>query len=267
MKRFHLSAFLISVLLLTVWNDSVVAVFASGEPPSAQNTTTASAVVVPAGVSHLGFTIQALVKNVNVKEGDEVKAGQALVVLDMPDLEYAVAAAEAALRSAQSNAELQRYKRVKDIRNGRVFWDVVPPEVRQIADAQVASTQAVLEIAQASLAQGTLTAPYDGTVADINVTPGESVQSGQVVLTLATLDTLQIETTDLSERDITNVNIGDLANIFVGALNANLDGKVIGISPIADRVGGDVVYKVTIALEKPPAGLLWGMTAEVTIGK
>jgi hypothetical protein len=93
------------------------------------------------------------------------------------------------------------------------------------------------------------------------------VQENQVVVTLATLNALQLETTDLSERDITKVEIGAPVNIFIEALNENFTGKVIGISPIADNVGGDVVFKVTIAFEKQPENLLWGMTAEVTIGE
>jgi hypothetical protein len=40
---------------------------------------------------------------------------------------------------------------------------------------------------------------------------------------------------------------------------------VVSISPIADTVGGDVVFKVTITFDNQPADLLWGMTAEVTI--
>jgi len=34
---------------------------------------------------------------------------------------------------------------------------------------------------------------------------------------------------------------------------------------LAGTVGGDVIFKVTIALDERPKGLLWGMTAEVTI--
>ena len=98
-----------------------------------------------------------------------------------------------------------------------------------------------------------------------SVIPGEFVPSDQAVVTLATLNALQVETTDLSERDIPNVHIGDSANIFVEALNKNISGKVIGISPIANTVGGDVVFKVTIAPDTQPEGLLWGMTAEVEI--
>jgi len=267
MKRFYGSTLLGVTVILTVWISPTSVLFASGSHAPAQETVTASAVVVPAQVSRMGFITSALVKEVAVKEGDTVQAGQTLVVLNTPELEYAVVAAEAALRSAQANAEIQRYKRVKDRRNGRVFFDVVPPEVRRIADAQVQQAQAALEIAQGYLAQDTLLAPYNATVASIDVIPGEFVQQNQVVVTLATLASLQLETTDLSERDITNVKIGDPANILVGALNANLSGKVIGISPIANTVGGDVVYKVTIAFDQQPENLLWGMTAEVTIGE
>jgi hypothetical protein len=41
----------------------------------------------------------------------------------------------------------------------------------------------------------------------------------------------------------------------------------VGIAPKADIVGGDVVFKVTIAFDEQPQGALWGMTAEVTIGE
>ena len=197
-------------------------------------TVVASAVVVPAQTSKMAFLSSAPVKEVTVKEGDEVNLGQTLVVLNVPELEYDVRASEAALRSAQANAEIQRYNRVKDRRNGRVFFDVVPPEVRQKADAEVVSAQAALEIPQAGLAQSVLVAPYDATVASINVVPGEYVQQHQVVMTLATLNNLQLETTDLSERDITKVKIGSPVNIFIEASNENINGKVIVISPRAN---------------------------------
>ena len=228
-------------------------------------TVVASAVVVPAQISKMAFLLSAPVKEVAVNEGDEVTSGQTLVTLDVPELEYGLIASEAVLRSAQANAEIQKYRRVKDRRNGRVFFDVVPPEVRQKADAEVVSAQAGLEVTQAGLARSVLVAPYNATVASVNVVSGEYVQQNQVVMTLATLNNLQLETTDLSERDITKVRVGSSVNIFIEASNENIHGKVIGISPRADIVGGDVVFKVTIAFDKQPQNLLWGMTAEVTI--
>jgi RND family efflux transporter MFP subunit len=261
MKLSRIFSFLVLIsLLITSIQPAYVA------SASAQESVSASAVVVPVQVTELGFVLSTLVKEIMVKEGEPVQAGQTLASLDAPESQYSVAAAEAALRSAEAEARVQSYRRVKDRRNGRVFFDVVPPEVRQVADAKVQQAQAALEVIQASLAQNTLIAPHDGTIASVNVVPGEFVQLGQVVLTLATLDQFQIETTDLSERDIASVHLGDTVNISLEALNTSINGSVIGISPIADTVGGDIVFKVTIALEEQPEGLRWGMTAEVIIG-
>jgi len=259
MQRFYWSTLLSLTVILALLVKPVSA--AQGGP------VVASAVVVPSQISKLAFLTSALVKEVSVKEGDEVTAGQALVVLNTPEAEYNILAAEAALRSALGEEKVQSYRRVKDRRNGKVFFDVVPPEAREIAHTRVQQAQALLEVAQASLAQATLTAPYDATVASVNVGPGEYVNQNQVVLTLATLNTLQLETTDLSERDVTNVKIGAPVTIFIEALDETISGEVVGISPIADTVGGDVVFKVTITFDDQPQRLLWGMTAEITIGE
>jgi hypothetical protein len=74
-----------------------------------------------------------------------------------------------------------------------------------------------------------------------------------------------VETTDLSEREITKIRLGAPVTISIEALNQEFPGKVIGLSPRANTVGGDVVFKVTIAFDTQPQSLLWGMTAEVTI--
>ena len=270
MKRFCWSA-LSMIVILSVLAIPVLA--APNHNVSAQKTVIASAVVVPAQVSQLGFLISGIAREVPVREGDSVKAGQTLIILDTPNLEFTVAEAEAALRFAQAQAEIRSNEIIKkfliiyrrDTTLVKKLRLSVPHEMIEMANADVQQAQASVEIAQANLAQGTLIAPYDGIVASVSVIPGEFVQSDQAVVTLATLNTLQVETTDLSERDISNVHIGDVANIFVEALNKKIHGKVTSISPIADTVGGDVIFKVTTDLDEQPQGLLWGMTAEVEI--
>jgi RND family efflux transporter MFP subunit len=232
---------------------------------SAQASVTASAVIVPARVAQLGFLISGIAREVPVKEGDRVKAGQPLIVLDTPDLEFAVVEAQAALRSVQSYADLQKYRRIENRRHGKIFYDVIPVIYRQRADARVQQAQMALQLAEIDLAESTLTVSFDGIVTSLSVRPGEFVPSDQAVVTLATLDELQLETTDLSERDITKVKVGAPVDILIEALNENVPGKVISISPRANTVGGDVVFKVTIAFDEQPEKALWGMTAEVTI--
>ena len=226
-----------------------------------------SAVVVPVQVARLSFTISGLVKEITVKKGDKVQIGQSLVVLDTPELEFAVMAADAAYRSASINAELQDADRVRVVNenSGRVTFVNLPYELKQKAKLKAAQMLAVLDGAKANLASGTLTAPFNGTVASVDIIPGGLVQSGQVVLTLASLNDLQIETTDLSERDISRVKIGQSVNVYVEALDVTVPGKVILISPVSKTVGGDVVFPVTIKLDEQPKGLLWGMTTEVEI--
>lgn len=259
MKRFYGSALLGLILLL-----SSVAVPAAA---AQSGTVTASAVVAPAQTFRLSFLTSALIEEVTVQEGDHVTAGQTLATLNTPDLEYNVTAAQEAFRSAQTNANLQRHARVRDYRNGRKFWDPVPAEVWQKAQAQADGAQAAVEEAQAVLALTTLVAPQDAVVTSVDAIPGQLVQQGQVVMTLATLDQLQLETTDLSERDIAKVKAGAPVDISIEALNETFTGRVISISPRADTVGGDTVFKVMIAFDEQPQDLLWGMTAEVTINE
>lgn len=232
----------------------------------AGSSVTASAVIVPAQVAELGFLNTAIIREVNVHQGDAVKAGEPLASLNTPELEYAVTAAEASYRSAQSYADLQRYRTVQKYdRRGHKYLVTEPREVVQKGDALAARAQASLEIAQATLAQSTLLAPFDADVVKVHVVPGELVQLDQTVVTLATLDNLQIETTDLSERDIARIQVGQTATVFVDALGAEFSAHVIAIAPRAETLGGDVIYKVTLAFDEQPVGLLWGMTAEVTI--
>jgi RND family efflux transporter MFP subunit len=200
----------------------------------------------------------------DVKEGDKVSAGQKLIVLDAPNLEFAVTGAQAALRSAQDYAFLQHYARKTLIGSKFVSLNGAP-ELRQKADSQVVQAQAALDSAQAAVAQATLTAPYDGTVVSLNVVPGELVQPGQVVAVIGDLTHMQVETTDLSEREIASVQIGQTASVTLKAFNQALTGKVIGIAPIGEESKGDIVYKVTIGLDHQPDGLLWGMSGDVDI--
>jgi HlyD family secretion protein len=134
------------------------------------------------------------------------------------------------------------------------------------AQAEADRAQALLDSANAILAaQSSLVAPFDGTIVGVEVSAGETVVPGGVVITLGDLSRFQVETDDLSERDVPRVHIGQNANIFIEALNQEFPGKVTDVSRVSSTVGGDVVFKVTIDLDQQPQGLLWGMSADVKI--
>jgi RND family efflux transporter MFP subunit len=213
----------------------------------------ASATIVPLKKAELSFANVGRVKAVDVKVGDQVTAGQVLVELDTTLLEARVKEAEANLQVAQVQVNYLK----------RVGTDEVHLESAQ---AEADRAQALLDSANTTLAtQSTLVAPFDGTVAVVDISPAETVVPGRVIVTLGDFSKLQVETKDLSERDVPRVKIGQTASIFIEALNQEFPGKVIEISRISSTVGGDVVFKVTIDLDEQPQGLLWGMSADVKI--
>jgi HlyD family secretion protein len=110
-----------------------------------------------------------------------------------------------------------------------------------------------------------LRAPFSGTVTELYIHEGEWVTPGQPLVLLSDLQHIRVETTDLSERDVPKVEVGQLVTVLIKALNEEATGHVSEIAPLAETLGGDVVYKTTIALDALPAGLRAGMSVEVQI--
>ena len=216
----------------------------------------ASAEVVPAQETLLSFVIPGPIKEVNVEEGSAVEAGQTLATLSSPDLEYGIVQAKDAVNKAEFDYQYWKLPR----RQGNQIVERGP-----VAAQELETTRRSLDTAYAELSQTELVAPFAATVVSVSVKPGEFVQAGQVVLVLAKLDNLRVETTDLSELNVASVKIGQAATVHVDALDKEISGVVTAISPISDKIGGDVVFKVTIELNEQPRELLWGMSADVEI--
>ena len=140
------------------------------------------------------------------------------------------------------------------------------PDKLRLAEARRTNAENQLAAAQATLDQLTISAPFSGVVSQVNFHSGEWVVAGQPILTLADVAHLRVETSDLSERDVPRVSLGQPVTVFVKALNQTLSGQVSLIAPLADRLGGDVVYKITIELDTQPAELRGGMSVEVLFG-
>ena len=231
----------------------------SNNQSNQSNSVSASAVVVPVRDTQLSFPATGRVTDVNVKVGDVVKKGQVLVELDTSILKAKVKEAEANL--AYAEIQLKYLIRVAGCRIG-----CAPTEERlEVAENDIAHAQALLDSAKAVLAsQSALTAPFDGTIVSVDISPAETVVPGQVVMVLGDLSSYHVETTDLSERDVNSVQVGNSAKVFIEALNEELNGKVVDIDRIGTTLGGDVVFTVTIALDHQPDGLLWGMSADAS---
>jgi multidrug resistance efflux pump len=165
---------------------------------------------------------------------------------------------------AQANLDLAN----ATLKNAQVYLaaltgGTVPPDASGAALLQLKQDQLAVQTAQEDLDGTRLIAPFSGEVAAVTASVGDYVSPGQIILVISDVNHMHIETTDLSERDVPEVKLGQVATVSIKALNQNVSGKVSAISPTADTLGGDVVYKVVILLDTIPSNLLAGMSVDV----
>ena len=134
-----------------------------------------------------------------------------------------------------------------------------------VAMARLNNAEASLAAAQALSDDLEVSAPFDGTISELNINESEWIAPGQPALLLADLENLRIETTDLSEIDVSRIKVGDTVIITFDALpEIGSTGTVVRISPKASA-GSGVNYTVVIEMQEIPDQLRWGMTAFVDI--
>jgi len=120
----------------------------------------------------------------------------------------------------------------------------------QIADAeaQVAQAQAGLEQAQLALERATLRAPFDGVVAQVNVTAGEMASAGLPAAVLLDVSRFHVAAR-VDEIEVGRLAEGQVAQVTLDALpGVVLTGTVERIAPVATPESGVVYYDVTIRL-------------------
>ena len=149
-------------------------------------------------------------------------------------------------------------------REFEAYRDGPDPDAVAMAEARLKNAESRLNVARIELDGISLSAPISGSTVAVDIIPGDTVLPGQVVITLADLTELHVETTDLSERDVVQVSDGQEVVVYIEALDMDVSGTVVRISPQSEVVGGDVVYTVVIELDDQPANLRWGMTVEVS---
>ncbi len=135
-----------------------------------------------------------------------------------------------------------------------------------IAEAQVAQAQASVEQARLALENATLTAPFDGVIAAVNVRPGE-LAAGSALPAIVLIDPSRFHIdVKVDEVDIGHVREGQSVEVRLDALpEARLTGHIERIAPVAQVAGGVVSYDVTIVIEPTTEPLRAGMTATANI--
>jgi len=239
-------------------------------PPSVSETLSGTGYVVAQRQAAVSSKATGRLKELLVREGDTVKAGQVIGVLENDDLiaqvreqEANIQLSEARLKSAQ--AELveagQRKERVVQAaktgavsaaerdealaRHSRLAADVAAQE------AAIRLARAQLNRAQVELGYTEIVAPFDGTVLTKNADVGEivapfgsSTNARAAVVTIADMSSLEVEA-DISESNIAKVRVGQEAEITLDSYPEKIyRGVVSKVVPTVNRAKGTVLTKI-----------------------
>lgn len=192
----------------------------------------------------------------NVEEGDKVKAGEILAILDNSDIRADLDYAKAGLLAARADsveASINLNRQLGLIKADATTQDVVDAVTaaydRAVANMQV--RRASIRSVEVALENTIIRAPFDGTVltknADVGemVTPFASASSSKgAVVTIADMSSLEVEA-DVSESNIYKVKFGQPCEIVLDAYpGVKYQGYVKKIVPTADRSRATVLTKI-----------------------
>jgi RND family efflux transporter MFP subunit len=223
----------------------------------------------------IGARVPGRVQGLFIEEGQKVKKGQLLAVIEHNDIDAQLETRTAMILRAKSElaetrADLAEKQRKASRASRLASKGTISTEEAEQLDAAAQMTQARLSALEAgikyqeALAQETretlknmeIVAPFDGTVVKKDAEVGEMITGGgmgsglsigrSAVATLANLNLMDVET-DISENMLSRIGIGQPAEISVSAVpDKRYQGRLRQIIPISDRARGTVKVMVEI---------------------
>ena len=236
-----------------------------------------------------------------VEEGQSVRQGDLLLVIDPTQYEAAVQRSEAALAEArarevqartdysQAQRDADRLSQLKErtedlITDQEVEQAVTLAEVKksfwEAAEHGVSMARAAVSEARDRLDKTVIRAPMSGRITRLAVEEGETAivgtmnNPGSLLLTVADLSEMEA-VIEVDETDVPEISIGDSASVEIDAFpNRRFTGRVtkIGNSSIrpvsavsASTSEQAIDFEVRIALEEPPEGIRPDLSATADV--
>ncbi len=176
--------------------------------------------------------------------GQEVREGDLLVTLAVPETEARVRQAQAQLAEASRAAERERTLVAKGVN---------APDAQRDAEDRLRFAQAQLAEAEALLAHASIHAPFAGVVTEKQVLPGDLATPGLPLLALESTAHLRAEGT-IPEHLATRLHIGDTLAVLVDEQPAPVAGRIEELSASADSISRSTLAKIALPAGRARSG-------------
>jgi len=209
--------------------------------------------------------VMGVVTSISVREGDFVKAGQVLLIIDDRDAAQRVHAANMAVESANQNKSLadktwQRYKNLYDEKAlTRQEMDQIETQ-KKVAEAEYERIKAMAEEAATYLSFARVTTPISGRITEKHIDAGSMATPGMPLLVIEGGGSSYIEAS-IDAGLGAKVKKGMVAEAIVETMDRPLPGKIREVFPSVDPLSRTFTVKVEIR----NASLRSGLFARVRI--
>jgi HlyD family secretion protein len=204
----------------------------------------------------IGSTVTGRVAQVQVREGAQVRRGETLIVLETDELSAAEAQAVASERQAEATLQATRatLARAEQLVKQNFYSAAQLDEARRavdVAQAQQGAARAAVVAARARLEQARIEAPAAARVLARMVEPGQIVQPGKALMSLALAGPTQL-VAQVDERFLDQLQVGQLATVVSDAFaSVRFQARVLSIAPLVDAQRGAVEIKFSLNKEAP----------------
>jgi len=200
----------------------------------------------------LSFSGMGTVERILVSEGERVRKGQLLAVLNSGTVQNSYNATKSTLRQAQD-----AYDRLKPLHEKGSLTDIAWIEV----ETGLEQAKAMEAIARKSVEDCNLYAPINGVISSRSIEVGVNVMPGLSAFKLVSIDEVNVNVS-ISENEIGNVKIGQTAAITVSALdNQEYKGVVDKKGVEANQISR--TYPIKIKIGNTKSELMPGMVCKV----
>ncbi len=245
---------------------------------------------VKANVIQVAPDVTGQVMQINVRDNQQVKAGDVLFQIDRARFDLALRQAQA----AEQTARVALTQAIREAKRNKELKELVSAEVTEQGESRVDQLKAALEQtivnrdkAKLDLDRSRVVAGVNGTVTNLDLQAGSYVTASKAVMALVDRDSYYVEGY-FEETKLPGIEIGDPVTVKLMSQNERIEGRVESISRgIADRertTSGNLLQNINpafnwvrlvqripvrVALERVPDNvrLIAGQTVTVEIGK
>jgi RND family efflux transporter MFP subunit len=216
----------------------------------------------------IGVEIAGTIASVHFHEGQQIKVGQTLVLMDARKQKLRLERANANVATARIEREKAHgtYRRQQTLLGRQVIAEETYQQSEanyHAARARLEQAKAAQKLAQQELEDLTLISPVDGTVESESIEPGQRVRPGDTLALIQTTDSLQV-ITYVRENEVNLLRLGDVAPVqSPGVPGRTYQARIESVGNTADPRTGN--FPVKLRIDNADALLREGMSAQVEL--